>query len=553
MTRRRDPIENGNASIIPPLPSLPRINFPLKGPGRIAGLALLVGAVVLAGSCYWWFVQRVEVGPGEILVLVRKVGKPLPLEADRQVVLYPELLKKLGEPPNSVKYQGIIYEPRGEGRYFYDPFFWGREIHPAVILAKGDAAGAQDEIGIKVRKYGEPLPPGKLVATEPHERGPIAEVLLPARYNLNPYAYEVKRVQPRFIPEGFVGVQTLLSGNEPENPNGYVAKKGERGIQPDVLPPGMYYNNPYVRRIDLIEARTQTLDLVNDEAIRFPSNDSFQIVVEATVQYVIRQDMAPYVMAAIGDHEDIAHKLILPFVRSLSRIEGSKLLARDFISGEQRLHWQEQVFQAVSQQCYAQGIDVQQVLIRRIDPPAQIAGPISERQVAAQEVKRFRKEIDLAKSQAKYVEQEEMQKQNKAIGDAQRDVVSVVTEAEQRKAVAITEAQKRLEVAKLKLEAARQDAEARLARGTAEAEMVRLRFEAEARPLRDAVAAFGSGEAYAQHFFYQKLGPSLKSILANSDGPFADIFRAFAPGVMPRGGPRPAPTSPPGAATGEKP
>jgi hypothetical protein len=42
------------------------------------------------------------------------------------------------------------------------------------------------------------------------------------------------------------------------------------------------------------------------------------------------------------------------------------------------------------------------------------------------------------------------------------------------------------------------------------------------------VAAFGSGDAFARYFFYQKLAPSMKSILTSSDGTFADIFKQFA-------------------------
>ena len=94
--------------------------------------------------------------------------------------------------------------------------------------------------------------------------------------------------------------------------------------------------------------------------------------------------------------------------------------------------------------------------------------------------------------------------------------------------MALTQANKRLEVAKLELEAATETAAAMLARGQAEAEVVRLEYEAEARPLRDAIRAFGGGEGYAQYFFYQKLGPAIKSVLASTEGPFADIFRSLS-------------------------
>lgn len=514
-------------AITPPPPSGARDFQQVRLPEfpKVSRLGLLVGVIVvlvIAGVCYWWFVQRVEVGPEEVLILVRKVGSDLPLEAETQVILYPELLKTLGEPPDSIKYKGIIYEPKPPTRYFYDPFFWERRVVKAPTIKEG-------EIGIKIRKYGKPLPPGKTVATEPDERGALAEVLTPGRhYAINPLAYAVKSVGPVFIPEGHVGVQTLLAGEPPENPNRYVVEKGKRGVQPDVLPPGMYYNNPYVRRIELIDVRSHTIDLRDEEAIRFPSNDSFEILIEGTVEYAIRQDMAPYVMTAIGEHDDIKDKIILPNAKSLSRIEGSKLVAREFISGEARAAFQDKVFEGLREQCYTQGIEIRAVLFRRIEPPSAIADPISDRQVAEQQIRQYENEIKLADSQAKLVEQEEMQKQNQAIGQANREVVTLTIQAEQSKAVALTEANKRHEVAKLELEASKETAAALTARGEAAAEVILLDYQAEAKPLRDAISAFGGGGSYAQYFFYQKLGPALKSVLASTEGPFADIFRALS-------------------------
>jgi regulator of protease activity HflC (stomatin/prohibitin superfamily) len=505
-----------------------------KIPGRV-GLLLLIPLLVLVGVCYWWFVQRKEVGPDEFLVLVRKVGQDLTTEAGTQFVLYPELLQSLGEPPDSIRYKGVILEPKGRGRYFYDPFFWERHVLKATILGK-------DEVGILIRKFGRPLPPGKIVATEPDERGPLATYLTEGRHEVNPFAYELKRISKLQIPAGSIGVQTLLYGNDPENPNAYVVNAGERGVQPDVLAPGLESYNPYVRQINLIDVRSHTIDLRGEDAIHFPSNDSFEILIEGTVEYAIRQDKAPYVMTAIGKHDDIKEKIILPNVKSLARIEGSKLVAREFISGETRSAFQKRVFDGLREQCYTQGIEIRAVLIRRIEPPAAIADPISDRQVAEQQIAQYQNEIKLADSQARLVEQEEMQKQNQEVGQANREVVTLTKQAEQRKAVALTEANKRLEVAKLELEAAKETAAALLARGEAAAEVILLDYEAEARPLADAIDAFGTGDTYAQYFFYQKLGPAVKSVLASTEGPFADIFQALsqtAPGEPSNRSPKP--------------
>ena len=95
-----------------------------------------------------------------------------------------------------------------------------------------------------------------------------------------------------------------------------------------------------------------------------------------------------------------------------------------------------------------------------------------------------------------------------------------------------------------KLQAAEKQAEALVSRGTAEANVVLLKKQAEAEPLHQQVQAFGGdGRAYAQFFFYQKVAPSIKSILTSSDGPFADIFKQYA--TQPAGA---APTTRPGDA-----
>ncbi len=518
-----------------------------RPPVALLGWLAVIPVLLLVGMGYYWFVQRVEVPAGKVLVLVRKVGEPLPStmpdgspvpETVRtQTVLYPALLEALGESPDSTRYKGIQYEVLPEGRYFYDPLFWERQVHPAVVIG-------QDEIGVRVRLYGQPLPPGKIVATEEHERGPLKDVLMPERYNINPYAYQVRRVKPVIVKPGFVGVQRLLHGTEPDNPNDWTVQPGERGVQPNVLPAGTYYNNPFVRQITPIDVRSKTLDLRQDEAIRFPSADSFEIIVEATVEYAISQDMAPYVMVAIGEHEDIEKKLILPYARSLSRIEGSKLLAKEFISGETRLRFQNAFFDGLRDQCAKQGIEVRAALIRRIEPPAAIADPISERQLADQQINKYRNDQRVAQAEAELVKEQEMQSQNKLMGEADREVVTLVKAAEQRKAVALTEAQKRLEVARLNLEAAKEQAAAKTARGEAEADVITLNYKAEAEPLADAIRAFGGGETYAQYFFYQQLAPALRSVLASTDGPFAEIFTSLS---------RSVPTEPPATTQGETP
>ena len=77
------------------------------------------------------------------------------------------------------------------------------------------------------------------------------------------------------------------------------------------------------------------------------------------------------------------------------------------------------------------------------------------------------------------------------------------------------------------LEAAQRQADAITSRGQAEANVTLLQKQALAEPLRQTISAFGDGDAYARFVFNQKIAPSIKSIMTNTDGPFAELFKQF--------------------------
>ncbi|MBN1512838.1 MAG: hypothetical protein JXB13_12560 [Phycisphaerae bacterium] len=497
----------------------------------LARLAVGVGLVLFVVVLFVvWFVVRVEVEANHILVLVNKTGKAIPAElADEfsdQVVLYPELVKAIaaraGESEERVRtrYKGIRYEWLGEGRYFYNPYSYRREVMPATQIS-------DNEVGVLIRKFGKPLPFPKTVATELDERGPVAEILSPGRHNINLLAYDVQKFPAIKIPEGHRGVVTLLSGADPQRKNTYTVEPGEKGVQRKLRRPGLEYYNPYLERIEIIDLRSHKYDMVGNDAIQFPSNDSFTITIEGTIEWAIMEDRAAEVLVAYGDEDDILNKVILPNARSISRIEGSKLPAREFISGTTRLAFQTHFYEQLRDECHKQGIQILAAVVRDIQPPAEIAALISQREQADQEIERSTNEMEEARSQARLVEQQELQERNRQLGDTRREVVSVVKQAEQRKVVAVTDANRAFEVARLHLEAATKEAAAMLSRGSAEAHVVLLEFTAKAEPLKQAVSAFGDGETYAQLFFLEKIAPSIRSILSNTEGPFADIFRQF--------------------------
>lgn len=512
------------------------------GGGLLAPRRLVSAAIVLAVGygLYFWEVRRTVVPQGHVMVLLKKDGSRsmagdqiiIPREPKAGTSEHDAWAKQFGD------VNGIKEEVYPEGTYFFSPFDYERE----VIDISSTAIVPADKVGVVIKKFGKPLDPGQVLADPARDqRGPLPTILRPGRYNeyANPYAYEIKQVQPLTINPGYRGVVTVMAARPPANPNDFLVNDGEQGTQRATEPEGFRYVNPFEKRITPISILSQKFAMVDAEAITFPSADSFDIKLDGFVEWSIDPQMLPtiYVQYAEGNElvPYLEEKVILPYARSFCRLVGSQYNARDFISGDTKLKFQAEFEQRLQEACRAEGIIVRQALVRNIEPPDAIKQPINEREIAKEQIFQYEQQIKVAQSMAKLTAQEETAKQNQAIGQMQADVVGVTKKAEQNSEVALTKAQQDLAVAKLKLEAAQKQADALVSRGKADADVILLKKAAEAEPLRQQIAAFGDGDAYARYFFYQKVAPSMKSILTTTDGPFADVFKQFSsPGATTR-------------------
>ncbi len=223
--------------------------------------------------------------------------------------------------------------------------------------------------------------------------------------------------------------------------------------------------------------------------------------------------------------------IILPNARAFSRIEGSKHHARDFIGGLTREKFQKEFLEGVKRSCSAQGILIQSALIRQITPPAAIATPIKDREIAIRTREMYEQEKERERQQ-RLLSQEEKMKDRKTLSTlAGADVSVSITRANQDKEVAIIEANRELDLAKLQLSAAMNQASAIVAEGRAKADVIVFKNAAEAQGLKNASAAFGDGHTYVRYLMNEKLAPSITYILSNTDGPFADILRRAVEGA----------------------
>lgn len=505
----------------PPMPdplSAARLRRPArggKGPGLgFLAMPLAILAAILFLPVWFWFFWRIEPGPGQIAILIRKTGTELP---SGQI-----LAREEGQ-------KGIQLDVLAEGRYFRNPYTWGWRYSTITDIPAG-------KLGVQTRLYGQELEGGQILAPEGF-KGIVPEVLRPGKYRINPYAYSVQPFDAITIRPGFGGVMTSLTGTDvlngsvpEEERNTFLVKEGMKGVMPEILDAGTYYLNPYMVVVTEVNLQSQRFEMSGEDAISFLTLDGFTVNVEGTIEYALARDQASRLIHQVGDMEDILKKIVLPKARGFSRIEGSKNPAKNYIAGTTRQKFQDNLEAHLMAQCKPWGVDIKSVLIRNITPPDAIASIIRDREVAVQDAVKYGQQIEQAKSEAELVKQEMLAVQNKEKVESETQRIRAVIAADQEREVKLTRANRDLEVARLENAAAKAQAEAKILKAQAEGNVIRMRYEAEAGVIADRVKAFGTGLNLARNVFYERVGPKIRSILSGdqADG-LGGLLRAYVP------------------------
>ena len=525
--------------------------------GGLVGVVLVLSAAVLA---FAWTVCRVYVKYDECLVLVRKTGEPMPLG---------QLIAEPGQ-------KGIQREALGPGRYFFIPWQWETKKYPLVEISAGDpatwrevwAAGEPDystpkvegqwpEVGIVTSLAGQPWPHESEVVDDGYQ-GIQRKVLTPGTYRLNPRAYKVKKEPAVVVPLGCVGVVTSQLGEMPGvetieevsiGPDGEpvkgrtkvvqrLAEEGQRGVLKDVLQPGIYYLNPKVYQVKIVQigynqlAQLRTQDLGAN--IYFPSEDGFTIEVEVTVVWGRHPSHTPEMISHFGDVDKV-REIILGQVRSICRNIGSEYVSTDFIQGYKREQYQQAVTETLQRVCRERNIEILIALIQNIEVRGgsaveaeglDLKQTIQRGFIAAEEDITKQKQRETAKVRA------ELETVKAAIeiareqisAETRKKVAEIKAEAE-KKAEEIN-AQRDLEVAQIERIIAELEADMTRVLGKAGAQVEELLNRAEANGKRMMVQAFGSGRAYNLYTFAQSFEPESVRLIFAGEGTFwTDLTR----------------------------
>ncbi|MFO0839760.1 MAG: SPFH domain-containing protein [Phycisphaerae bacterium] len=520
-------------------------------------VALTGGALVAIGGglLITWMVFRVYVPFDKCLVLIRKSGAELPA----------------GQSVAGEGQKGILADTLGPGRYFINPYTYDTKLVDLEEISAGDPnswkvvfpddapdymppkiIGKLPEVGVLVNRTGKPAPAGQEVV-DAGFKGIQRDVLTPGTYRINPYVYEVRRVPAVIVPIGYCGVVTSQLGEMPGvemveeaaiGPDGKpikdqpkvvqkLAAEGQRGVLKNVLQPGVYYLNPYVHKVQLVQVGYNEISQLKgasaSDSITFPSKDGFNIDVEVTVVWGRDPEHAADMINRLGAIERI-HQIILSQTRSICRNIGSEYESTDFIRGEKRELYQRAVTDTLKRVCREKDIDILIALIHNIEVHPGGAVQDAESADLKKTIQRgfIAREQDLTKqSQQKAAQKRAELETSKVEIDIARERISAETrlkvadiKAKARKQSEEIAAQRDLEVAKLERQIADLEAETTRVLGRATADVQRLDKQAEADGRRMLVEAFGGGRAFNLYTFAEKFEPESIRLIFAGEGTF---------------------------------
>ncbi len=523
--------------------------FRAQSLGTVATAFLAVVVLYVVGylGIWQWTFCRIEVPPGHSL-LIRYKG-PWPFGAAPQAPEGTLVQTAVAGRPLQV---GILEAMPGPGRHFYSPLEYETQLVKDQVIAPG-------KLGVLVSKIGKPLPEGTYLVDDKGFRGILRKVLTPGRYRINTYAFDVKIVDvdacaepntrvkrkaedPTLIPPGYVGVVT----NKASDPR----TGQERGIQKDVLQPGIYFLNPEEKRIDIVSigysettlmvdarqaddatrtgvAATANLSqdnrgdrlgtttgkdplYVRGKGIEFPSSDGFPIHMDYTAIWGILPEQAPDVVRQFGTLKDVEQKVILPQIESICRLHGSRRGAVDLLVGETREQFQNETAAELERVLKSKDLSLLFGLTRHIYVPKLVREPIQKAKIADELTKTREQEQLTAKAQAELTEAKAKvvfeEKRTRAETEKMVAEVGATGEKKAKEIEAMTEKLK----AEIDAKSATIEAQTTKVLGEAKATSVKLAKEAKAERIQLLVKAMGGADSYQRYTFAEGLPADLR-------------------------------------------
>ena len=453
--------------------------------------------------------------PGKIGIVTSKVGEKLPAG---------EFIAGRGQ-------KGIWRSVLGPGKYRMNPYGYNVQISDAISIPIGYA-------GVITSRSGARAPDGQFAGDK--QKGVRKDVLQPGLYYVNPQAYKVDVLeiginQVSLLGRGGSKVVTkarqlgqsqalnVLQANVLEKQEAkradYFSKRASSMQKP------RYRRGKQVEfaagepLADMAPASLEEGEMNLMELVSFPSRDGFQISLDMTVEFEFDPSDIAGIYRRYGDLPAVVDKIIMPQITSISRNKGSEYRAKDFIVGEGREKFQEDLTASLEQTLGGKDIKIYNALIRHVEVPDEIRAPIQQASIAVEQDLTNKERQNTARKEAELNTELSLIKQRGEQVMQETEKIKAEIAADLEKQVAQIGAETLKKVAEIKKLTAAITADRVRVLGQAKASALEKVEGEKANGLQLKTAAFGDPVAYAQWRFADTLNPQMKlNIIHAGDG-----------------------------------
>lgn len=490
----------------------------------------------------WRIVAAITIPAGSVGVVTSKNGRELaPGE-----ILAPDRDSK-----------GVWKDVLGPGRYRLNPEGYDVKVMSAINIPIG-------YVGVVTSQTGRPAAAGSFAG--PGEKGVMEKVLQPGLYYVNPRAYQVDVVEIGMNQVSIVGKSgtVVLTKAQSQSANGldelqrmtlqkqvqkraeYVTQNADLGIVDEDSARnfsnyaqstlGSLSRAPVARKMAASGNRyLQTASAAREEAaapartnasqsqlpandsvafgmnqfVQFPSSDGFAIMLDMTVEFELMPEKISKIFMLYGDLPAVVSKIIMPQILSISRMKGSDYKAREFIDGEGRQKFQEEMTAELVRVLGEKHILVRNAIVRHVEVPEEILAPIQSAAVAKEQDLTNKTQQDTEKRRAEL--NTEIAKVDQLKREVEQETAKLVATvaAEMKKDVAEINAETKLKAAEIDLECAKIQAKITETRGSAEVKAKFLVENEEALGIKRRASAFKDPSLWADLTFADALNPAV--------------------------------------------
>lgn len=482
----------------------------------------------------WKLVPVTTIEAGSIGIVTAKAGKDLP---PGEILAADEFSK------------GVWRDVLGPGTYRLNPEGYTIDIRSAINIPIG-------YVGVVTSQTGTPAAQGAFAG--PGEKGVMEKALQPGLYYINPRAYQVDVVEIGMNQVSIVGKSgtVVLTKAQAESANGlsdlvqntfasqekkraeYVTQNADFGIlsrdeasQLNVASSWGRSVAPASRKaraaadVDAYDgtpnhkpskvAQSSALPASDSVAfgmnqfVQFPSSDGFAILLDMTVEFELMPENISRIFMLYGDLPAVVSKIILPQILSISRMKGSGYKARDFIDGEGRQKFQQEITEELVRILQDKHILVRNAIVRHVEVPADILMPIQAASIAKEQDLTNKTQQETAKKQAELnTELAKVDQLRKEVDQETEKIVATIA-AETRRDVETIGMETQLQVAQIALERAKLQAKITEVRGEANVQAQFLVKNEEALGVQRRAKVFKDSATLADLQFVDSLNPDL--------------------------------------------